>query len=243
APGVPVEISYKGTQERDGMQRCVWEVRDRGPGMGVQEAAQMFQIWKKGTASRGSGLGLSIVRGLVEVLGGVVEAFPRPGGGLVVRVELPMQRATESAAKPNSSDSSHGEPGFPEGMRPVVLVAEDDRTNQVVIRRQLENLGCVPIIAADGQCAVDEFSHGGIDVILMDCQMPRMDGYQASKAIREMEAQRGTRRVPILAVTAWAMQSDKDLCMEAGMDEVLTKPLRPKALQAALVRWLTPPAA
>ncbi|MBK8802401.1 MAG: response regulator [Fibrobacteres bacterium] len=238
APGVAVEVSYKGTQERDGMQRCVWEVRDRGPGMGVQEAAELFQMWKKGTASRGSGLGLSIVRGLVEVLGGVVEAFPRPGGGLVVRVELPMQRAQESQIKQSSADFSTLQPGFPSGMKPVVLVAEDDRTNQLVIRRQLENLGCVPIIAADGQYAVEEFQRGGIDVVLMDCQMPRMDGYQASRAIREHERTQGLARVPILAVTAWAMQTDKELCLESGMDEVLTKPLRPKALEAALVRWL-----
>ncbi|MBK9579175.1 MAG: response regulator [Fibrobacterota bacterium] len=241
APGVPVEVSYKGTQECDGMQRCVWEVRDRGPGLSVQDAAQMFQMWKKGATSRGSGLGLSIVRGLVEVLGGVVEAFPRPGGGLVVRVELPMQRSQGIPSKHPSSDSSTATTGFPEGMKPMVLVAEDDRTNQVVIRRQLENLGCIPIIAADGQYALDEFERGGIDVVLMDCQMPRMDGYQASRAIRQLEARLGTARVPILAVTAWAMQSDKELCLESGMDEVLTKPLRPKVLEAALVRWLAPP--
>lgn len=238
APGAPIEISYRGSRDGEGMQRCVWEVRDRGPGLTPQEAAQLFQMWRKGAKSRGSGLGLAIVRGLVEVLGGTVEAFPRPGGGLVVRVELPMQGAPEACtAKPNS-DSTAVPLGFAEDLKPVVLVAEDDRTNQVVIRRQLEHLGCRPVIAPDGEAALLEFQRGGIDIVLMDCQMPKMDGYQASRAIRQLEQDQGAARIPILAVTAWAMQSDQELCLESGMDEVLTKPLRPKELAAALTRWL-----
>jgi CheY-like chemotaxis protein len=118
------------------------------------------------------------------------------------------------------------------------LVAEDDRTNQVVIRRQLENLGCAPSLVAHGQAALNALEQGEFDLVLLDCQMPVLDGYDTCREIRKRETENGRPRIPVLAVTAWAMQSDKDQCFECGMDEVLTKPLRPVELSQALERWL-----
>jgi CheY-like chemotaxis protein/HPt (histidine-containing phosphotransfer) domain-containing protein len=117
-----------------------------------------------------------------------------------------------------------------------VLVAEDNPVNQKVVRVMLERLGCKPEIVPTGAAAVEAAALGGWDCILMDCQMPEMDGYEATKRIRITEA--GARRIPIMALTASAMQGDKERCMEAGMDEYLTKPLNLDALAGALDRAL-----
>jgi PAS domain S-box-containing protein len=125
-----------------------------------------------------------------------------------------------------------------ERRRPRVLVAEDDRTNQVVIRKQLEGLGCDPVIAEDGAAALAEWERDVFEMVLLDCQMPVMDGFATAREIRRLERERDKTRSPILAVTAWSMYDDQQLCLQSGMDEVLTKPLRPEVLADALGRWL-----
>lgn len=125
-----------------------------------------------------------------------------------------------------------------DGRRPRVLVAEDDRTNQVVIRKQLEGLGCDAVIAGDGAAALARMEVDVFDLVLLDCQMPILDGFATAKEIRRLERERDKGRLPVLAVTAWAMYDDQQLCLQSGMDEVLTKPLRPDVLADALTRWL-----
>jgi two-component system sensor histidine kinase EvgS len=193
----------------------------------------MFRMWQRGSQSAGSGLGLAIVQGLVEVMGGSVEATRRSGGGLSVHVHLPMDSAPEEISAPGSSPEARS---FAGSRR--ILVAEDDRTNQIVIRRQLENLGCSPSLVPNGQAALDALDHEAFDLLLLDCQMPVLDGYATCREIRRREGETGRPRLPVLAVTAWAMQADKDQCFTSGMDEVLTKPLRPAELAEALGRWL-----
>jgi two-component system sensor histidine kinase EvgS len=213
-----------------------WEIRDRGPGMSGKEVASMFRIWHKGASSTGSGLGMAIVQGLVDAMGGSIDVSPRPGGGLSVHVQLPMDVAEQPPA-PVVEARADASKVAGDG-RPRVLVAEDDRTNQIVIRRQLENLGCRAVVVADGQLALDELRSSGFDIVLLDCQMPVLDGYGACREIRRLEKEKGSPRVPVLAVTAWAMQADRDLCMESGMDAVLTKPLRQAELASALSSWI-----
>lgn len=122
--------------------------------------------------------------------------------------------------------------------RPRVLVAEDDRTNQVVIRKQLEGLGCEAVIAGDGAAALARMAVEVFDLVLLDCQMPILDGFETVKEIRRLEQEQAKARRPVLAVTAWAMYDDQQLCLQSGMDEVLTKPLRQDVLADALSRWL-----
>jgi CheY-like chemotaxis protein len=232
-PGA-IEIVYRSRPGTDGRVLCHWEIRDRGPGLTPQEAAAMFRMWHRGSESSGSGLGLAIVQGLVGVMGGTLEATQRSGGGLSVHVRLPMDAAAEIAAPP-SGPTAVKDLAI-RGAR--ILVAEDDRTNQIVIRRQLENLGCIPTVVADGREALDAMAGGSFDMVLLDCQMPVLDGYATCREIRRLETENGTARQPILAVTAWAMQSDKDRCFESGMDQVLTKPLRAAELAEALRKWL-----
>src|SRR4030095_2683100 len=118
-----------------------------------------------------------------------------------------------------------------------VLVAEDNAVNQRVIVRLLEKMGHIPIVTYNGQEAVEAYESRPFDVVLMDVQMPVMDGLAATRAIRESEARKaGRRRLPIMALTAYAMRGDRERCLAAGMDDYLTKPVKPDALSAALNR-------
>jgi two-component system, sensor histidine kinase and response regulator len=117
-----------------------------------------------------------------------------------------------------------------------VLVAEDNAVNQIVVMRMLEKAGHHADLAANGREAVETLARGAYDLVLMDCQMPEMDGFAASRAIRADEAGTG-RHVPIVALTANATQGDREQCLAAGMDDYLAKPITQAALMAALARW------
>jgi CheY-like chemotaxis protein len=117
-----------------------------------------------------------------------------------------------------------------------VLLAEDNLVNQRVAVAVLNRLGLSPLVAANGLEACEKAGKEAFDLILMDCQMPEMDGFQATRLIREREG--GARRVPILAMTANAMPGDRERCLEAGMDDYLAKPITIRDLKDALLRWL-----
>ena len=126
------------------------------------------------------------------------------------------------------------EPQRPEA-RPLVLVAEDNAINRKVAARMLEKLGYATQMAENGEQAVEAFDAGAFDAILMDCQMPKMDGFEAARAIRQRE---GESRVPIIAMTAEAISGSRDACLAAGMDDYLSKPVRLEHLAAVLKRWI-----
>jgi two-component system sensor histidine kinase/response regulator len=152
---------------------------------------------------------------------------------LLNAVLLALGQSIETAAP-----SSAAERDTP-AKRLHVLVAEDNAVNQRVIVRLLEKMGHIPIVAYNGQEAVETYESRPFDVALMDVQMPVMDGLAATRAIRESEAQHpGRRRLPIMALTAYAMRGDRERCLAAGMDDYLTKPVKPDELSAALNRLL-----
>jgi CheY-like chemotaxis protein len=119
-----------------------------------------------------------------------------------------------------------------------ILLAEDNQTNQLVVTALLRKLGCKTDVVATGLAALEALRSTPYDIILMDCQMPEMDGYDAARAIRSVE--QGSQRIPpvhIIALTANAMEGDREKCLAAGMDDYLTKPIQLQALQAVLARW------
>jgi CheY-like chemotaxis protein/HPt (histidine-containing phosphotransfer) domain-containing protein len=119
-----------------------------------------------------------------------------------------------------------------------VLVVEDNPVNQAVVKKMLEKAGLSPITANDGMEAMEAMQQEQFDVVLMDCQMPRMDGYEATEAIRNREAVHGLMRTPVIAMTANAMAGDREKCLAVGMDDYLSKPVKPAQLENMLRQWL-----
>jgi CheY-like chemotaxis protein len=129
-----------------------------------------------------------------------------------------------------------------------VLVTEDNHINRYVAQEMLKGLGCHVEMASNGKEALEALSTGSYDLIFMDCQMPVMDGYEATRIIREREAahskeplqqQQGIRRIPIIALTAHSMEGDRERCLEAGMDDYLSKPFSLDGMTAVMKRWLS----
>jgi CheY-like chemotaxis protein len=129
-------------------------------------------------------------------------------------------------------------PGAPERPKFEALVVEDNAINQMLAAALLDRLGIASTVVADGEQALERLQARRWDVVLMDCQMPVMDGYEAIRRWREMEHARGLPRTPVIALTANAMEGDRDRCLAAGMDDYLSKPIDRAALAARLATWL-----
>lgn len=214
----------------------------RDTGMGIAEGARehIFNpfVQADSTTTRkfgGTGLGLAIVRQLVEMMGGHVSVTSEVGQGSEFRFSVRFGLAVDQAhSRDIKMDENPSLPAQPVNLRSLsVLVAEDVEMNQVVVSRFLEKLGHRAIVVANGVEAVEAWLEGAFDVVLMDVQMPEMDGLAATRAIREHEEVRGGH-IPIIAMTAHAMQEDAVNCLEAGMDAHLAKPLKKSDLAAAL---------
>jgi len=226
-----------------GPRLCV-EVRDTGIGIDPAAHHRLFLPFSQVDASSsrrhgGTGLGLAISRRLVTMMGGSIGVDSALDQGSCFRFEVPMHEAPDAASPPPPAAAAawRSAPIAPAGAtRPVVLVAEDNPVNQRVAARLLERLGCEVLLVANGAGAVDAVATQGVDLVLMDCQMPEMDGYAATAAIRA--AGGAASRIPIVAVTANVMAGDRERCLAAGMDDHLAKPIDPARLGETVRRWL-----
>jgi CheY-like chemotaxis protein len=232
------------TPEADGSQRLICEVSDTGIGMSDQVLNQLFKPFYQGDASMsrrfgGTGLGLSICRRMAELMGGHlrVESTLGQGSRFELSLHLPVASA-QSALSPDGQGEASDLPGVQAGLR--VLLVEDNPVNQKVAQALLKRLGCVVWHASNGLEALDALQSHPVDLVLMDCQMPQMDGLEATRRIREGQAGEPVRHIPIVAMTAHAMQGDREKCLMVGMNEYLTKPVRMSELQLCLTTVMGP---
>jgi signal transduction histidine kinase len=230
---VSVSLTADPPQGGDGAhQRLRLSVRDSGIGISAEQRDRLFKPFSQVDASvarrfGGTGLGLAISRGLAEMMGGAITVESEHGRGSVFHVDWvvqPLAGAPEPAAVPTPTGA--GAPLLP--MR--VLVAEDNPVNQLVVMHMLRRLGLTPDLAEDGEAAVTAVERTPYDVVLMDVQMPNVDGLTATRRIRAAAGPQPR----IIAMTANAMSGDREVCLEAGMDDYLAKPINVESLRAAL---------
>ena len=247
-----------------------WEVSDTGPGIDPAILPRLFEPFTQADTSiarkyGGTGLGLTIVRELVDLMSGDLSVTSEPGAGATfgVTLEFPLAQTAEPipvpdrAVAPTASPVPVPDPAAAPAASPVVgcrvLVAEDNTVNRMLAQAHLKALGCDVLLATDGSEALDVVASQAVDVVLMDCRMPVLDGFEATRAIRAREAEvaagdvaaavggPAVRRLPIVALTANVMEDDRDACLAAGMDGFLSKPYSRAELLAVLEQWAPAP--
>ncbi|MCO7634890.1 ATP-binding protein [Pseudomonas guariconensis] len=220
-------------------QQQVWftcAVRDTGIGIDNERLEMMFVAFQQADSSisrryGGTGLGLAIARTLAERMGGRLRGESREGLGSTFTLEIPLTLASAPAALL----PGNVEQGQPAALGGRILLVEDNPVNQSVIEAMLRSLGFDVSVALDGLQAIEQVQQQSFAAVLMDCRLPRMDGYEATRRIRLLP--RGAQ-VPIIALTANALQGDRERCLAIGMNDYLSKPFKRTDLQQVLQRWL-----
>jgi signal transduction histidine kinase/CheY-like chemotaxis protein len=231
-----VEMSLRPVASRGELVVLHFSVRDTGIGMDEATQTKLFEKFSQGDGSTtrrfgGSGLGLAISQQLVQRMGGAIRVRSQVGGGSEFSFELPM----ETVAKPEVPVVTTG--STPPQFRGRVLVVEDEAVNQRVITVMLRRAGLEVTLVDNGLEAVERALAEPWALVLMDVRLPGIDGLEATRRIRE---RLGGAALTIVALTANAMPADREACLQAGMDDFLTKPVQREALSASLNRWLRP---
>jgi CheY-like chemotaxis protein/nitrogen-specific signal transduction histidine kinase len=247
---VTLEITL--VSETDGDMDLHFSVRDTGAGISEEAQKNLFRSFTQADSSTtrrfgGTGLGLAICRKLVELMGGSIGLQSTLGQGstfwFTLKFGKPSTPAPPDEVVAPAKDSG-GAPGIvaPASARGTrIILAEDNKINQVVGKKQLRKLGYVKLhLAGSGLEAVAAWRQGRGDIMLMDCQMPEMDGYEATREIRKLEQEGKRPRTRIIAMTASPMQGDRDLCLAAGMDDYISKPVNMDELKSALEQAARP---
>ena len=220
-------------------------IRDTGIGMSPAVIKQLFSPFQQGDSSitrqfGGTGLGLSICKRLIALMEGEISVESREGQGSTFMLTLPF--TLDPSFEPAPQLSSPQANQLTAGLR--ILLVEDNATNQKVATSLLKKLACKTISVSNGSEALEQLKQATFDIVLMDCQMPVMDGFEATRRIRDGEAGENTRQITVIAMTANAMQGDREDCLASGMDDYLAKPIDYRELTAKLSQWgTTSPAA
>ncbi len=216
-------------------------VRDTGIGISREVQQRLFSPFTQADVSTtrrfgGTGLGLAICKRLVELMGGSISVRSEPGQGAEFRFSIPWQVVREKAGTEPSGVPLVENPIQP-GRR--ILLVEDSLPNQKVAEAMLKRAGLNVFIAGNGRLALDLLESEEVDLVLMDLRMPVMDGLEATRRLRRRERELGLDPIPVMALTANAMSEDRQVCLEAGMDDFISKPIDRKTLMDLLGRWLS----
>lgn len=243
-PDGAVAIQVQVREQNEDLTWISFMVSDSGIGIPEDRLGQVFEPFTQadGSTTRrfgGTGLGLSISKQLVEIMGGKIEAQSKVDVGSAFMFTLPLKlsdsKSTQETISPSISPIADSEKKL------RILLVEDNIVNQQVALKILKKKGHEVIPAVNGKIALEEYQNrpGFFDIILMDCQMPVLSGYDATEQIRKLESSTG-QHIPIIAMTAHAMEGDREKCIESGMDDYLSKPINVRLLQDALNRWHKP---
>ena len=215
-------------------------VSDTGIGMSPDVVDRVFEPFSQAHAHTareygGTGLGLTIARRLIDMMGGTLTVDTELGRGTTFALSLPLRSRVDGDSADDDSIAATARVGHGR-----VMVVEDNAVNQLLVGRQLERLGYEPVVASSGEEAIEMLARDPVDAVLMDWQMPGIDGLETSRRLRGSEGAFGKDRVPIVAMTASAMPGDRELCLEAGMDDFMIKPVNLSTLGRTLATWLNP---
>jgi CheY-like chemotaxis protein len=235
-----VRLSVRRSDEA-GKALLRFEVEDTGIGIPAENVERIFDAFRQADSSSvrrhgGTGLGLTISRELARAMGGDIGHSSEPGRGSTFwfTADLP-----ETAIPDVSGERVGAQPAFSDiRLSGRVLLAEDNAVNALVAKAYLEQFGLSVDCADNGVQALDRVTADDYDLVLMDCQMPEMDGFEATRRIRAHEKAFGLRPVSVVALTANAIRGDRERCLEAGMDDYLPKPFRSAELRAMVERHL-----
>jgi signal transduction histidine kinase/CheY-like chemotaxis protein len=242
---VSVRVLLVGADQASARLR--FEVRDTGIGVPADKLVHLFDPFTQADSSTtrrygGTGLGLSVAKRLVELRGGIIGAESTEGSGSTFwftgEFERQQDKPAAATAAATATDPAPAPPPSPEQQAAAILVVEDNAFNQMLVVKMLEKLGHRADVANNGREALQCLSRARYDLVLMDCQMPEMDGYEASRAIRAGEAGVLDPAVPIIALTANAMEGDREKAISAGMNDYLSKPYQREKISAAIGKWL-----
>jgi len=232
-----LKIALQSTHQDKGQRRVRFLVEDTGIGVDPSRLPRLFDsfVQADNAISRkfgGTGLGLAISRKLVHAMGGEIGAESEPGEGSTFWFEIPLGYSRQDQSNPTTEPNSAIGSAQPAPASLRVLVVEDVMVNQVVARKYIEKMGHQVDIAGDGREAIARIVENDYDVVMMDIQMPVMDGLTATREIRQLEDPK--RRIPIIAMTANATRHDQNACLDAGMNGFISKPISRERLYQAL---------
>ncbi len=249
---IMIDVSLRVSDEGHG--RLHIDIIDSGIGIAPEKINTLFEAFTQadGSTTRkygGTGLGLSIVKRLCELMNGTISAVSSPSEGSVFSIDMDVmlgdERDLHNRKKLLVNSSQYQDVTSMNIVWPLqtrILLVEDNPTNQIVAQGMLETMGLSADIAANGLEAISSIQRATdtlpYTIILMDCQMPEMDGYDASRAIRSGEAGASNKTIPIVAMTANAMRGDREKCLAAGMDDYIAKPISLDILKLALIKWI-----
>ncbi|MDO6565210.1 response regulator [Amphritea sp. 1_MG-2023] len=238
-----IQVSARVLDEQDDAISFQLRIVDTGVGISLEHQHLIFESFAQADSSTtrhfgGTGLGLTISRQLVDMMHGEINFNSEPGNGTTFWFTLTLKKTEEAPV----ADLPDIKPLAVQGvMTGRILLVEDHPVNQEYARQALKGLGVTVDLAGNGVEALKMLHDADYQLVLMDCQMPEMDGYEATRKIRQREAAEGLAHIPVIALTANAMADDRQRCLQAGMDDYLAKPFNRRQIYQMLKRWLPQP--